>query len=80
MNLFQIASDNAAALEQQTNNRREARCADQDALDRMQRFCERVRSDGRIAVNMRPWILALPPPRRLQEHLRLGRGNGRTFG
>lgn len=58
MNLFEIASDNGSRLEQRAWNLRESNAGHPDALDRMDRFVQRVQADGRIGVNMRPWVLA----------------------
>jgi len=58
MNLFRIASDNVNSLEQRGQDLRESNAGNPDALDRIDRFVQRVQADGRIGVNMRPWILA----------------------
>jgi hypothetical protein len=58
MNLFQMATDNAGSLEQQAQHLRESNAGDRDASELMDCFVRRVQADGRIGVNMRPWVLA----------------------
>ncbi|HYN78301.1 MAG TPA: hypothetical protein VES73_10975, partial [Lamprocystis sp. (in: g-proteobacteria)] len=58
MDLFEIAQANIAELERRTTELYEG-CAAADPLaTAMPAFVERVRADGRISINMRPWVLA----------------------
>lgn len=58
MNLFAMASDNEESLAWRAQELRESNAGDSHALERMDRFVQRVQTDGRIGVNMRPWVLA----------------------
>jgi hypothetical protein len=58
MNLFQLACDNASTLERRTADLHEAHPDDQATRHRMTEFADRVESDGRVTVNMRPEVLS----------------------
>jgi hypothetical protein len=58
MNLFQLAGDNTARLQQQVDDLRRVHEGDHDATGRMDRFLEQIRAAGRIGVNMRLFVAA----------------------
>jgi hypothetical protein len=58
MNLFQLAGDNTARLQQQVDDLRRVHEGDHDATGRMDRFLKQIRAAGRIGVNMRLFVAA----------------------